>query len=102
MALGSPGLKLVGLHFHLGSPIFELEPYRVAMEKVLTFASGFREEGFALAEISPGGGFAIAYTRDDQPPPTADYAEAIVSTMLATCRTLGMEARGWWSSRAGP
>ncbi len=92
MALGSPGLKLVGLHFHLGSPIFELEPYRVAMEKVLTFASGFREEGFALAEISPGGGFAIAYTRDDQPPPTADYAEAIVSTMLATCRTLGMEA----------
>ena len=91
-ALRSSNLKLVGLHFHLGSPIFELEPYKVAMELVLNFASQFREEGLNLQEISPGGGFAIAYTRDQEPPPIGDYAEAIVSTMLDTCRTLGMEA----------
>jgi diaminopimelate decarboxylase len=91
-ALRSSNLKLVGLHFHLGSPIFELEPYKVAMELVLNFASQFREEGLTLQEISPGGGFAIAYTRDQEPPPIGDYAEAIVSTMLDTCRTLGMEA----------
>jgi diaminopimelate decarboxylase len=91
-ALRSSNLKLVGLHFHLGSPIFELEPYKVAMELVLNFASQFREEGLKLQEISPGGGFAIAYTRDQEPPPIGDYAEAIVSTMLDTCRTLGMEA----------
>ncbi|MCE2462579.1 MAG: diaminopimelate decarboxylase [Dehalococcoidia bacterium] len=91
-ALRSSNLKLLGLHFHLGSPIFELEPYKVAMELVLNFASQFREEGLILQEISPGGGFAIAYTRDQEPPPVGDYAEAIVSTMLDTCRTLGMEA----------
>ena len=91
-ALRSSNLKLVGLHFHLGSPIFELEPYKVAMELVLNFASQFREGGLKLQEISPGGGFAIAYTRDQEPPPIGDYAEAIVSTMLDTCRTLGMEA----------
>ena len=90
-ALRSSNLKLVGLHFHLGSPIFELEPYKVAMELVLNFASQFREEGLTLQEISPGGGFAIAYTRDQEPPPIGDYADAIVSTMLDTCRTLGME-----------
>ena len=91
VALQSSGLKLAGLHFHLGSPIFELEPYKVAMEVVLDFASRFREEGLTLQEISPGGGFAIAYTRDQKPPSIGDYAEAIVSTMLATCRTLGMK-----------
>ena len=90
-ALGSPNLKLVGLHFHLGSPIFELEPYQVALELVLKFASKFREEGLDLQEISPGGGFAIAYTRDQEPPTVAQYAEAIISTLTRTCESLGME-----------
>ena len=91
IALRSSNLKLMGLHFHLGSPLFELEPYRVAMELVLRFASPFREEGLNLLEISPGGGFAIAYTRDQEPPSIADYADVIVSTLLSTCQTLGME-----------
>ena len=92
IALAASNMKLIGLHFHLGSPIFELEPYRVAMELVLNFASRFREEGLTLLEISPGGGFAIAYTRDQQPPPVGEYADAIVSSMLASCESLGMEA----------
>ena len=90
-ALRSSHLNLVGLHFHLGSPIFDLEPYRVAMELVLNFASRFREDGMVLQEISPGGGFAIAYTRNQDPPSLGDYADAIVSTMSATCQGLGME-----------
>ena len=90
-ALGASNLKLVGLHFHLGSPIFELEPYQLAMEVVLGLASRFREEGLALKEISPGGGFAIAYTRDQEPPPVGDYAEAIVSSMVEACENMGME-----------
>ena len=89
--LQSPHLKLKGLHFHLGSPIFELEPYRMALEVVLEFASRLREDGLDLQEISPGGGFAIAYTREQQPPSVAQYAEAITGTLSDTCRSLGME-----------
>ena len=90
-ALKAPHLKLMGLHFHLGSPIFELEPYRSAMELALAFASGLREEGLDLKEVSPGGGFAIAYTRQQRPPAIADYAEAIVSSLAEGCRRLGLE-----------
>ena len=90
-ALAAPHLNLRGLHFHLGSPIFELEPYRVATELVLRFAAEFREEGLQLQRFSPGGGFAVAYTRGQQPPPIADYAETIVSAMTAVCGELGME-----------
>ena len=90
-ALAAPNLNLRGLHFHLGSPIFELEPYQAATDLVLRFAAGLREQGLDLQEFSPGGGFAIAYTRNDQPPAPDDYAEAIVSTLTATCAELGME-----------
>ena len=90
-AIAAPHLNLLGLHFHLGSPIFELEPYQAATDLVLRFAAGLREQGLHLQEFSPGGGFAIAYTRDDQPPAAGDYAEAIVSTLTATCAELGME-----------
>ena len=53
-ALSASHLRLRGLHFHLGSPIFELEPYRVATDLVLRFAAKFREEGLDLQEFSPG------------------------------------------------
>ena len=90
-AIAAPNLNLRGLHFHLGSPIFELEPYQAATDLVLRFAAGLREQGLNLQEFSPGGGFAIAYTRNDQPPAPDDYAEAIVSTLTATCAELGMD-----------
>ncbi len=89
-ALGASHLNLRGLHFHLGSPIFELEPYAAAIDLALRFAAGFREEGLDLQEFCPGGGFAIAYTREQQPPAIADYAETIVGTLRATCAELGL------------
>ena len=90
-AIAAPNLDLRGLHFHLGSPIFELEPYQAATDLVLRFAAGLREQGLNLQEFSPGGGFAIAYTRNDRPPAPDDYAAAIVSTLTATCAELGMD-----------
>ena len=90
-ALAARNLNLRGLHFHLGSPVFELEPYAVATDLVLRFAAEFREEGLQLQQFSPGGGFAVAYTRDQQPPSVAEYAEAICSAMTATCAELSMD-----------
>ena len=79
-ASGVSSVRLVGLHFHLGSPIFELEPYTRAMEVTLDFSS---QQGLTMSEISPGGGFAVAYTRDQEPPPVEAYAEAIAAPLPA-------------------
>src|SRR4029453_15745020 len=43
-AMEMPGLELVGLHVHLGSPVFELEPYGQAVDTVLDFVSKMRKE----------------------------------------------------------
>jgi len=90
-ALAYPQLNLVGLHYHLGSSLFELEPFRLAMETVLRFAATFREEGFALKELSPGCGLGISYTRQQRPPSIGEFAEVLVSSMLDTCKNLKME-----------
>ena len=89
-ALDAPNLNLVGLHSHLGSPIFELEPYAIAIDAVLTFAAGFKSEGLELQEFSPGGGFAIGYLRDQLPPPVASYADVITSATMNRCAALGL------------
>ena len=89
-ALVASNLSLVGLHCHLGSPIFELEPYAIALDVVLTLASEFVDDGLELQEISPGGGFAIGYVRTEPPPPVSAYAEVIISTLQKRCSDLDL------------
>ena len=91
-AMLASNLNLIGLHFHLGSPIFEFEPYQQAIGVVLEFAAEMASRrGFELKEFSPGGGFAIEYTLDSHAPSIADYAESITSTLVAGSQRLGLE-----------
>lgn len=89
-AMAAANLDLQGLHFHLGSPIFELEPYTEATERVLRFAARMREYGLDFRRFSPGGGFAIAYTEEDEPPSIAAYADAIVGALTEGCAANGL------------
>ena len=88
-AIAASNLNLIGIHFHLGSPIFELEPYSIAVDAILTYLAPFKDEGLVLEEFSPGGGFAIGYLRDRLPPSVGAYAEAITTAMKARCADLG-------------
>jgi len=89
IAMASPNLNLLGLHFHLGSPIFDVKPYQDAIEIVLHFAFQMKEKhGFELKEFSPGGGYAIQYILDSPAPPTNDYADAITSVLLEQSENL--------------
>lgn len=89
-ALAASNLNLVGIHFHLGSPIFELEPYSIAVDAILTYLAPFGGEGLTLEEFSPGGGFAIGYLRDRLPPSVGSYAEVITTAVKARCADLGL------------
>lgn len=86
-----PGLELVGLHVHLGSPIFELEPYRKAVDVVMAFAAEMgKKHGLRLDEFSPGGGFAVQYVEGKAPPSVAEYAETITTAVTEGCREHGL------------
>jgi len=88
-AISVPNLNLVGLGFHLGSLIFEVEPYQEAIGVVLRFAAEMkRKHGFELRELDVGGGFAVQYTLDSPAPTISAYAEAIVPAMVSKCQEL--------------
>ena len=88
-AIAASNVDLLGLHFHLGSPIFELEPYELAIDTVLDYLAPFKDEGLDMREFSPGGGFAIGYVRDQLPPEIDEYAEVITSAFKRGCELHG-------------
>ena len=93
-AMAADNLDLTGVHIHLGSPIFALEPFAVGIEAVLTFlapmCAPLCADGLDLRDFSPGGGFAVAYVRDRLPPPVSEYADVITRSVKSRCRELGL------------
>jgi diaminopimelate decarboxylase len=69
----APHLDLVGLHFHIGSQLFELEPFRRAVRTIAALGD------FPVYNL--GGGLAVAYTAAQHPPAIAEYVDALVSTL---------------------
>jgi diaminopimelate decarboxylase len=77
-----PNLDLVGLHFHLGSPVREMSPYEIAIDLILNFAKEMKQKyNFDMSELSPGGGFAVRYTLDSELIEIAEYAKAITTAL---------------------
>jgi diaminopimelate decarboxylase len=71
----SEHLQLVGLHAHIGSQIFELEPYVKAIEVIADFCDAVDLEPELL---NVGGGLGIAYLDSDEPPSIDDYVDVKV------------------------
>ena len=86
-ALDAPQLDLTGFHIHLGSPIYDLDPYIDGIEVIAQFAAEMRQRhGYEWREFSPGGGFAIGYTHDRLPPDIDRYAEAVANALIDSCQ----------------
>ncbi len=71
----SEWLELVGLHFHIGSQIYDLEPFREAVRAIAPLGE------FPVYNL--GGGLGAAYTADQHPPTAKQYVDAIVDVMHA-------------------
>jgi len=61
-------LDLAGLHFHIGSQIFDLSPFEGALRTLANLGD--------FKAYNLGGGLASAYTAQDQPPSYPEYAAA--------------------------
>jgi diaminopimelate decarboxylase len=75
----SSNLRLAGLHAHIGSQIFELEPYVKTIEALGRLAddAGLAEDELSLLNV--GGGLGIAYEPGDEPPSIESYVDLKVN-----------------------
>lgn len=91
-ALSLKGIKLMGFHCHIGSQIFEREPFNMAAEVMLKFISDVREKfGVEIREIDFGGGFGIKYVESDNPLSVEDYLETLVYSVKTWCEKLNIK-----------
>jgi diaminopimelate decarboxylase len=85
-AISLPNLKVLGVHSHIGSQIFEVEGFRMAVEKVAAFAVEIRDRlNHTFTVLNLGGGFGIRYVEEDQPLPVGVYVQAIADAIRTTC-----------------
>ncbi|CAA9325201.1 MAG: Diaminopimelate decarboxylase [uncultured Nocardioidaceae bacterium] len=86
-----PRFRLLGLHSHIGSQIFDTSGFEVAARRVLALHAQVSEElGVELPELDLGGGFGIAYTRQDDPADPAQLAVELTKIVERECRSLGV------------
>jgi len=78
IAANLDGISLKGLHCHIGSQIFDEQPFILAAEVMLGFMEQVRREtGITLTELNLGGGFGIRYTNDDCPKEYSEYMRLV-------------------------
>lgn len=61
-------INVVGLHFHIGSQITILEPFKILCEKINELQEKVRSMGFNLKIINVGGGYGVDYDNPDENP----------------------------------
>jgi diaminopimelate decarboxylase len=72
-----PGLEVAGVDMHIGSQIFDLEPYRQAFGKLGQLVAELRRDGHDISHVDLGGGLGIPYRAGDAPPDPEQYAQTI-------------------------
>lgn len=88
LAASLPGLKVEGIHCHLGSMIDEIEPFRKCAQFLGDWVQSLRENGINLKNIDLGGGLGVDYAGivkhpslkpvDKQPPTPTDLFDAVL------------------------
>lgn len=91
-ALSLDNVNLIGIHCHIGSQIFETEPFKDAAEVMLKFINEIKQEtGHLIEELDLGGGFGIYYSEGDKPKSIEDYCNVILDRVDEVCRELNLK-----------
>lgn len=90
-AIELPNIELKGLHAHIGSQIFELQPYKDEVDIMLSIIKNIQDEtGCELDELDLGGGFGIYYKNGDKPKEIEEYCTTIIESAEAKAKELGI------------
>jgi len=81
-AAALPGIKVAGIHMHIGSQITDLGPFRSAFALLRELAEDLRRDGHGLEHLDIGGGLGVPYRGDNDIPPSPDAYAGVVREEL--------------------
>ncbi len=91
-AIKMENVCVVGVHCHIGSQIFELEPFKLAAKTMLEFIAYLKEKySLEIKELNLGGGFGIKYVEKDMPIEYNKYIEAVSQVVNEECEKLKID-----------
>ena len=91
-AVARPELRVLGVHSHIGSQIFNTSGFEVAAHRVVGFIADLRDnDGVSVAELNLGGGMGIAYLPTDDPVAPVGMAEALRGIVAGECARRGID-----------
>ncbi|MEG0134149.1 MAG: diaminopimelate decarboxylase [Clostridium sp.] len=91
-AIELENVYLAGLHCHIGSQIFDIQPYEDAVEIMLNIIEKIKQDtGYIMEELDLGGGFGIYYKDGDTPKSIEEFSKAILDKANAVAESLHMK-----------
>ncbi len=91
-AIGRENIRLIGLHCHIGSQIFAMSSFQYTASIMMQFMAEIKNgTGYEFDELDMGGGFGIYYFPGDEACNPEDWAEAVMFTVEAQARELGLK-----------
>ncbi len=84
-------LKVIGVHCHIGSQIFDLEPFKLAAKVMMNFIGDLHDKlNIEIEELNLGGGYGIKYTEEDQPINYDAYIQAVSEVVKQMAQERGV------------
>jgi diaminopimelate decarboxylase len=81
-----PQLNCLGLHAHIGSQIFELQPHRDLAAVMAQWVTKAARYGLSITELDVGGGLGICYNESDDPPSIEAWVQVVAEAIVAACQ----------------
>ena len=94
-------LRIGGIHIHIGSPVYEIQPYVDAVTKVTALIDRLTERGHKIEWLDLGGGFAVDYRKAGQAKPVTEHAKALLPLLKNKPYKIALEPGRYISGNAG-
>ena len=94
-------IRMAGVHMHIGSPVYEIEPYIEAVKKLTDLIDRLMARGHKIEWYDLGGGFAVNYEDPDQARPIAEHAKALLPMLQNRPYRIAVEPGRYVSGNSG-
>lgn len=98
---GLKNLRIAGIHLHIGSPVYEIQPYVDAVTKATALIDRLTERGHKIEWLDLGGGFAVNYENPEQALPITEHAKALLPLLEGKPYKIALEPGRYIAGNAG-